>query len=84
MLKYLVSPKSNDVVGLQDLYLQLDINNSNFETIVDDISSGLDPSASSYIVSSSYPDGNLVRSGGRSNITNTNAQGGDMCRQQIN
>jgi|TARA_X000000950_G_scaffold275584_1_gene362209 hypothetical protein len=64
-------PKSNDVVGLQDLYLQLDINNSNFETIVDDISSGLDPSASSYIVSSSYPNGNLVRSGGRSN---TNSQ----------
>ena len=61
-------PKSNDVIGLQDLYLQLDINNSNFETIVDDISSGLDPSASSYIVSSSYPSGNLVRSGGRSNV----------------
>ena len=73
-----VSPKSNDVVGLQDLYLQLDINNSNFETIVDDISSGLDPSASSYIVSSSYPDGNLVRSGGRSNITNTSTQGGGV------
>ena len=73
-----VSPKSNDVVGLQDLYLQLDINSSNFETIVDDISSGLDPSASSYIVSSSYPDGNLVRSGGRSNITNTSTQGGDV------
>jgi hypothetical protein len=73
-----VSPKSNDVVGLQDLYLQLDINNSNFETIVDDISSGLDPSASSYIVSSSYPDGNLVRSGGRSNITNTSTRGGDV------
>ncbi len=61
-------PKSNDVIGLQDLYLQLDVNNSNFETIVDDISSGLDPSASSYIVSSSYPSGNLVRSGGRSNV----------------
>ena len=73
-----VSPKSNDVVGLQDLYLQLDINNSNFETIVDDISSGLDPSASSYIVSSSYPDGNLVRSGGRSNITKTSTRGGDV------
>jgi len=73
-----ISPKSNDVVGLQDLYLQLDINSSNFETIVDDISSGLDPSASSYIVSSSYPDGNLVRSGGRSNITNTSTQGGNI------
>jgi len=61
------SPKSNDVIGLQDLYLQLDINNSNFETIVDEISSGLDPSASNYVVSSSYPNGNLVRSGGRTN-----------------
>ena len=48
------TPTSNDVVGLQDLYLQLDISNSNFETVVDDIASGLDPSASSYIVSSSY------------------------------
>ena len=54
-------PKSNDVVGLQDLYLQLDINNSNFEMIVDEIASGLDPSASNYVVSSSYSNGNLVR-----------------------
>ena len=58
------TPSSNDIVGLQDLYLQLDISSSNFETVVDDIASGLDPSASSYIVSSSYPNGNLVRSGG--------------------
>ena len=58
------SPLSNDVVGLQDLYLQLDIGGSNFEMIVDEISSGLDPSASNYIVSSSYANGNLVRAGG--------------------
>jgi len=57
-------PHSNDVVGLQDLYLQLDISNSNFEMIVDNISSGLDPSASNYISSSSYVNGSLVRSGG--------------------
>ena len=57
------TPSSNDVVGLQDLYLQLDISSSNFETVVDDMLSGLDPSASSYIVSSSYPNGNLVRAG---------------------
>ena len=55
-------PKSNDVVGLQDLYLQLDISNSNFEMVVDEISSGLDPSASNYIVTSSYHNGTLVRS----------------------
>ena len=55
-------PKSNDVVGLQDLYLQLDISNSNFETVVDQISSGLDPAASNYTVTSSYQNGTLVRS----------------------
>jgi hypothetical protein len=56
------TPKSNDVIGLQDLYLQLDISKSNFEMVVDEISSGLDPSASNYIVTSSYVNGNLVRS----------------------
>ena len=54
-------PKSNDVVGLQDLYLQLDISNSNFEMVVDNIASGLDPAASNYTVTSSYHNGNLVR-----------------------
>ena len=57
-----VCPVSNDVIGLQDLYLQLDISTSNFETIVDEISSGLDPAASDYVVTSSYQNGNLVRS----------------------
>ena len=57
-----VIPKSNDVIGLQDLYLQLDISNSLFEMVSDEISSGLDPSASNYIVTSSYANGNLVRS----------------------
>jgi len=56
------TPKSNDVIGLQDLYLQIDINSSLFEMVVDEISSGADPSASNYIVSSSYTNGNLVRS----------------------
>ena len=69
------SPLSNDVVGLQDLYLQLDIGGSNFEMIVDEISSGLDPSASNYIVSSSYANGNLVRAGGSTSTTGV-VQGG--------
>ena len=64
-------PLSNDVIGLQDLYLQLDINNSTFETVVDEISSGLDPSGSNYITSTSYANGNLVRSGGRNTQTTT-------------
>ena len=63
-------PYSNDVIGLQDLYLQLDISNSTFETVVDEVASGLDPSASNYIVTSSYPNGTLVRSGGR-NVSTT-------------
>ena len=63
------TPKSNDVIGLQDLYLQLDIGNSTFDMVVDDISSGVDSSASTYITSSSYANGNLVRSGGRVGTT---------------
>ena len=70
------TPTSNDVIGLQDLYLQLDTSSSVFDVIVDNISSGLDPSASNYNISSSYPNGNLVRSGGpvsrRTSTTSTN------------
>ena len=33
-------PKSNDVIGLQDLYLQLDVNNSTVDMVTDGISSG--------------------------------------------
>ncbi len=62
------SPVSNDVVGLQDLYLQLDVANSTFETVTDEIASGVDPSASNYIVSSSYANGVLVRPGGRGSV----------------
>ena len=54
-------PQSNDIIGKQDLYLQLDISNSIFETVTDQISSGADPSGSSYIVSSSYKNGYIVR-----------------------
>ena len=54
-------PKSNDVIGLQDLYLQLDINNSLLNMLTDDISSGLDISGSTYKFTSSYTNGDLVR-----------------------
>ena len=57
-----VSPKSNDVIGLQDLYLQLDINNSNITMLSDVISSGADTSGSSYFVTSSYANEDIVRS----------------------
>ena len=75
------NPHSNDVVGLQDLYLQLDIGSSTFDMIVDDISSGVDSSASTYITSSSYPNGSLVRAGGSTvtggnNVTDALTRGG--------
>ena len=54
VIQVVATPQSNDVIGLQDLYLQLDVNNSVFEVITDSIASGLDPSASTYTVSSSY------------------------------
>jgi hypothetical protein len=56
-----ISPHSNDVIGLQDLYLQIDINSSTFNALPDTISSGSDVSGSNYIVSSSYSDSSLVR-----------------------
>ncbi len=56
-----VIPKSNDVIGLQDLYLQLDINNSTLNMLSDEISSGSDISGSTYKTTSSYTNGDLVR-----------------------
>ncbi len=52
-------PESNDVIGLQDLYLQLDT--SNVDMIVDEITSGADPSGSTYTVTPSYNTGSIVR-----------------------
>jgi hypothetical protein len=56
-----VVPVSNDVLGKQDLYLQLDINNSKLQMKVDDVSSGGDISASLYDVTSSYTNGSRIR-----------------------
>ena len=49
------TPKSYDVIGLQDLYLQLDNSNSLVTMVSDTISSGADISGSNYVVSSSFP-----------------------------
>jgi hypothetical protein len=54
-------PYSNDIIGLQDLYIQLDTNNVTINSINDRISSGYDVSGSGYIVSSSFANGSLVR-----------------------
>ena len=54
-------PKSNDVIGLQDLYLQLDINNSTIDMIADNVSSGDNTSGTLYTATSSYMGGDIAR-----------------------
>jgi hypothetical protein len=53
-------PKSNDIIALQDLYLQLDVNNSTLNMISDTISSGYDISGVNYVSTSSYFNGDLI------------------------
>jgi hypothetical protein len=55
------TPYSNDVIGLQDLYLQLDTTKTTVNMVIDGIDSGDDVSGSNYVVSSSYANGSLVR-----------------------
>lgn len=55
------APLSNDVIGLQDLFLQYDITKSVVNMVPDVISSSYDTSASLHSVSSSYGSENLVR-----------------------
>jgi hypothetical protein len=55
------TPRSNDVIGLQDLYLQIDISKSKISVIPDKISSGTDISGTNYIFTSSYLNGDAVR-----------------------
>jgi hypothetical protein len=56
-----VTPYSNDIIGLQDLYLQLDMQNSNVDMLVDTISSGTDISGSIYKTSSSHTSREFIR-----------------------
>ena len=56
-----MQPYSNDVIGLQDLYLQLDTANTTVTMVPDEITSGTNTSGSSYKVTSSYANGSLVR-----------------------
>ena len=59
ILEISAAPESNDIIGLQDLYLQLD--SSTVDMVVDPISSGSDPSGSNYTVTTSYSNGNIIR-----------------------
>ena len=55
------NPESNDVIGKQDLFLQLDISKSSINVVPDTISSGNDVSGSQYSVSSSFSNGSITR-----------------------
>tara|TARA_B100001113_G_scaffold156250_1_gene127731 strand:- start:1971 stop:3719 length:1749 start_codon:yes stop_codon:yes gene_type:complete len=55
-------PESNDVIGLKDLYLQLDMSNSAINIVRDTISSGQQISGIGYKSTSSYSNGTIIRS----------------------
>jgi hypothetical protein len=54
-------PESNDVIGLQDLYLQLDVKTSVVNIVEDVVSSGENSSATQYVATSSYLNGKYTR-----------------------
>ena len=59
-----VFPRSNDVVGLKDLYVSLDVSNSTINMVRDVISSGDEVSGVQFtrdFYSSSYPNGQIIR-----------------------
>jgi len=55
-------PESNDIIGLKDIYLQLDISNTKINIVRDTISSGKQISGIGYKVTSSYSNGTITRS----------------------
>jgi len=54
-------PESNDVIGLQDLYLQFSIGSSSINMVKDTITSGQQISGVGFKVTSSYTNGALIR-----------------------
>jgi hypothetical protein len=61
LLEISAVPRSNDVVGLQDLYLQLDISSTSVDMVIDEVSSGTSPAGTNYVVTPSYSTRGLVR-----------------------
>ena len=55
-------PESNDIIGLKDLYLQLDMANTKINMVRDTISSGQQISGIGYRTTSSYSNGTIIRS----------------------
>ena len=54
-------PDSNDIIGLTDLYLNLNIPSSSINMVKDTISSGEQISGIGFKVTSSYTNGELIR-----------------------
>jgi hypothetical protein len=54
-------PESNDIIGLKDLYLRVDVRNSVVNTIEDIITSGENVSATQFVPTSSYLNGRFTR-----------------------
>ncbi len=54
-------PESNDIIGLKDIYLSLDLSNSEINILRDTISSGQQISGIGYQITSSYSNGSLIR-----------------------
>ncbi len=55
------TPRSNDIIGLQDLFLQFDTGESNINVIEDNILSGADPTGNRFISTPSNFDNNVIR-----------------------
>ena len=87
LIEISATPYSNDVIGLQDLYLQLDPFNMKVNMLTDRIESGSDVSGTNYLVSSSYSS-KLVRrtpiiSSGESTETNETT-GANLISNRVN
>jgi len=54
-------PESNDIIGLKDLYLQLETKTSMVNIVEDVVSSGENSSATQYVTTSSYLNGKYTR-----------------------
>ena len=54
-------PDSNDVIGLQDLYVQLAVDKSTITPTIDAIASGSDNSGTSFVTTSSFSNGKYIR-----------------------
>lgn len=52
-------PKSNDIIGLRELFLQIDMKRLNIQMVEDTLASGYDLSGEKYFVTSSYNNENI-------------------------